>query len=89
MELNLTVKGNSAPALAFIEYAKTLDFIEFEKPKKATLASYQMIDDDQEHYDFIMELSKKTNKKSSYALSKREKYSFTFSKEIKAICLMT
>lgn len=72
MELNLTVKGNSAPALAFIEYAKTLDFIEFEKPKKATLASYQMIDDDEEHYDFIMELSKKTNKKVAMRLAKEK-----------------
>ncbi|WP_315050694.1 hypothetical protein [Capnocytophaga leadbetteri] len=31
-----------------------------------------MIDDDQEHYDFIMELSKKTNKKVAMRLAKEK-----------------
>ena len=56
MELNLTVKGNNSPVLTSIKYTKKLDFIDF----------------DQEHYDFIMELSKETNKKVALRLAKEK-----------------
>ena len=39
-----------------------------------------MIDDDQEHYDFIMELSKKTNKKVAMRLAKEKNIVFEITK---------
>ena len=72
MELNLTVKGNNSPVLTSIKYTKKLDFIDFDQSEKIEFDSSQIIDDDQEHYDFIMELSKETNKKVALRLAKEK-----------------
>ena len=72
MELNLTVKGNNSPVLTSIKYTKKLDFIDFDQPEKIEFDSSQIIDDDQEHYDFIMELSKETNKKVALRLAEEK-----------------
>ena len=71
VEFSVKVKGNSAPALAFIAYAKTLNFIEFDTPEKIVQAEPATTEDD-EHYDFIMSLSKKTNKKVAARLAKEK-----------------
>lgn len=71
VEFSFKVKGNSAPALAFIAYAKTLNFIEFDTPEKIVQAEPATTEDD-EHYDFIMSLSKKTNKKVAARLAKEK-----------------
>ena len=71
VEFSFKVKGNSAPALAFIAYAKTLNFIEFDTPEKIVQAEPATTEDN-EHYDFIMSLSKKTNKKVAARLAKEK-----------------
>ena len=71
VEFSFKVKGDSAPALAFIAYAKTLNFIEFDTPEKTVQAEPVTTEDDK-HYDFIMSLSKKTNKKVAARLAKEK-----------------
>ena len=76
----LKVNNNSEWAAAFLEYVKSLPFVEIELPKAKGKAiaspSVEILEEDEDgipiaHRDFIMELSKETNINIARRLSER------------------
>ena len=74
----LKVNKNREWAAAFLEYGKSLPFVEIELPKGKAVASpsVEILEEDEDgipiaHRDFIMELSKETNRNIARRLSER------------------
>ena len=76
MSVTVTIQQNSPQANAIIEMLKAFDFVTFKEPKKAkalatpieSVASDEILEEDEngiplEHKDFILNLSRKINKK--------------------------
>ena len=76
MSVTVTIQQNSPQANAIIEMLKAFDFVTFKEPKKAkalatpveSVASDEILEEDEngiplEHKDFILDLSRKINKK--------------------------
>ncbi|PBN47981.1 hypothetical protein [Capnocytophaga sputigena] len=75
MSVTVTIEQTSPQANAIIEMLRAFDFVTFKEPKKAkTLAAPQYVASDEileedengiplEHKDFILDLSRKINKK--------------------------
>ena len=76
MSVTVTIQQNSPQANALIEMLRAFDFVTFKEPKKAkalatpieSVASDEILEEDEngiplEHKDFILDLSRKINKK--------------------------
>jgi len=76
MSVTVTIQQNSPQANAIIEMLRAFDFVTFKEPKKAkdlatpieSVASDEILEEDEngiplEHKDFILDLSRKINKK--------------------------
>ena len=76
MSVTVTIQQNSPQANAIIEMLRAFDFVTFKEPKKAkalatpieSVASGEILEEDEngiplEHKDFILDLSRKINKK--------------------------
>ena len=76
MSVTVTIQQNSPQANAIIEMLRAFDFVTFKEPKKAkalatpveSVASDEILEEDEngiplEHKDFILNLSRKINKK--------------------------
>ena len=76
MSVTVTIQQNSPQANAIIEMFRAFDFVTFKEPKKAkalatpveSVASDEILEEDEngiplEHKDFILDLSRKINKK--------------------------
>lgn len=87
MSVTVTIQQNSPQANAIIEMLRAFDFVTFKEPKKAkalatpveSVASDEILEEDEngiplEHKDFILDLSRKINKK----IAKRWDEHFSF-----------
>ena len=76
MSVTVTIEQTSPQANAIIEMLRAFDFVTFKEPKKAkalatpveSVASDEILEEDEngiplEHKDFILDLSRKINKK--------------------------
>lgn len=76
MSVTVTIEQTSPQANAIIEMLRAFDFVTFKEPKKAkalatpveSVASDEILEEDEngiplEHKDFILNLSRKINKK--------------------------
>ena len=76
MSVTVTIQQNSPQANAIIEMLRAFDFVTFKEPEKAkalatpveSVASDEILEEDEngiplEHKDFILDLSRKINKK--------------------------
>ena len=76
MSVTVTIQQNSPQANAIIEMLRAFDYVTFKEPKKAkalatpveSVASDEILEEDEngiplEHKDFILDLSRKINKK--------------------------
>ena len=76
MSVTVTIEQTSPQANAIIEMLRAFDFVTFKEPKKAKalstptqyVASDEILEEDEngiplEHKDFILDLSRKINKK--------------------------
>ena len=76
MSVTVTIQQNSPQANAIVEMLRAFDFVTFKEPKKAkalatpveSVASDEILEEDEngiplEHKDFILDLSRKINKK--------------------------
>ena len=76
MSVRVTIEQTSPQANAIIEMLRAFDFVTFKEPKKAKnlaastqyVASDEILEEDEngiplEHKDFILDLSRKINKK--------------------------
>ena len=83
MSVTVTIQQNSPQANAIIEMLKAFDFVTFKEPKKAkalatpieSVASDEILEEDEngiplEHKDFILDLSRKINKKMTDRMRK-------------------
>ena len=83
MSVTVTIQQNSPQANAIIEMLRAFDFVTFKEPKKAkalatpveSVASDEILEEDEngiplEHKDFILDLSRKINKKMTDRMSK-------------------
>ena len=83
MSVTVTIQQNSPQANAIIEMLRAFDFVTFKEPKKAkalatpieSVASDEILDEDEngiplEHKDFILDLSRKINKKMTDRMRK-------------------
>ena len=83
MSVTVTIQQNSPQANAIIEMLRAFDFVTFKEPKKAkalatpveSVASDAILEEDEngiplEHKDFILDLSRKINKKMTDRMRK-------------------
>ena len=83
MSVTVTIQQNSPQANAIIEMLRAFDFVTFKEPKKAkalatpveSVASDEILEEDEngiplEHKDFILDLSRKINKKMTDRMRK-------------------
>ncbi len=83
MSVTVTIQQNSPQANAIIEMLRAFDFVTFKEPKKAkalatpveSVASDEILEEDEngiplEHRDFILDLSRKINKKMTDRMRK-------------------
>lgn len=83
MSVTVTIQQNSPQANAIIEMLRAFDFVTFKEPKKAKalaapveyVASDEILEEDEngiplEHKDFILDLSRKINKKMTDRMRK-------------------
>ena len=83
MSVTVTIQQNSPQANAIIELLRAFDFVTFKEPKKAkalatpieSVASDEILEEDEngiplEHKDFILDLSRKINKKMTDRMRK-------------------
>ena len=83
MSVTVTIQQNSPQANAIIEMLRAFDFVTFKEPKKAkalatpveSVASDEILEEDEngiplEHKDFILNLSRKINKKMTDRMRK-------------------
>lgn len=83
MSVTVTIEQTSPQANAIIEMLRTFDFVTFKEPKKAKtlaaptqyVASDEILEEDEngiplEHKDFILDLSRKINKKMTDRMRK-------------------
>ena len=83
MSVTVTIEQNSPQANAIIEMLRAFDFVTFKEPKKAKalatptqyVASDEILEEDEngiplEHKDFILDLSRKINKKMTDRMRK-------------------
>lgn len=82
MSVTVTIQQNSPQANAIIEMLRAFDFVTFKEPKKAkalatpveSVASDELEEDENgiplEHKDFILDLSRKINKKMTDRMRK-------------------
>ena len=83
MSVTVTIQQNSPQANAIIEMVRAFYFVTFKEPKKAkalatpieSVASDEILEEDEngiplEHKDFILDLSRKINKKMTDRMRK-------------------
>ena len=83
MSVTVTIEQTSPQANAIIEMLRAFDFVTFKEPKKAKalatptqyVASAEILEEDEngiplEHKDFILDLSRKINKKMTDRMRK-------------------
>lgn len=83
MSVTVIIQQNSPQANAIIEMLRAFDFVTFKEPKKAkalatpveSVASDEILEEDEngiplEHKDFILDLSRKINKKMTDRMRK-------------------
>lgn len=83
MSVTVTIEQTSPQANAIIEMLRAFDFVTFKEPKKAKtlavptqyVASDEILEEDEngiplEHKDFILDLSRKINKKMTDRMRK-------------------
>ena len=83
MSVTVTIEQTSPQANAIIEMLRAFDFVTFKEPKKAkalatpieSVASDEILEEDEngiplEHKDFILDLSRKINKKMTDRMRK-------------------
>jgi len=83
MSVTVTIQQNSPQANAIIEMLRAFDFVTFKEPKKAkalatpveSVASDEILEEDEngiplEHKEFILDLSRKINKKMTDRMRK-------------------
>ena len=83
MSVTVTIQQNSPQANAIIEMLRAFDFVTFKEPKKAKtlvtptqyVASDEILEEDEngiplEHKEFILDLSRKINKKMTDRMRK-------------------
>ena len=83
MSVTVTIQQNSPQANAIIEMLRAFDFVTFNEPKKAkalatpveSVASDEILEEDEngiplEHKEFILDLSRKINKKMTDRMRK-------------------
>ena len=83
MSVTVTIQQNSPQANAIIEMLRAFAFVTFKEPKKAkalatpveSVASDEILEEDEngiplEHKDFILDLSRKINKKMTDRMRK-------------------